>query len=160
MEMNEILKEMKKQYEVMAPGVGLVEEKVKKYEIEVVEATEKLNKAREELNAVKERLESIKLSIDALEMGGFVADNKYVNKKKEEVVAKQPLVKPVKQIDWKHKNAFVIVLNEFDNVIDRFRTQGLAAKKLGISQAMVGYWLKKPKEAQLKKLGYHLAWEY
>lgn len=157
MDTNEILKELKKNYETMAPGLALVEAKVKAFEKEVAEANQKLAKATEEYRSVKDQLEALKMSIDALEMGGFIGhvDGKVIEVKK----AAEPKKVPAK-IEWKHQNAFVLMLNEFDSVLDRFRTQGMAAKKLKLSQSNISYWMKKTKEAQLKKLGYYLIWEY
>lgn len=156
MNMNEILMEMKKNYETMAPGLALAEAKVAAFEKEVAEANEKLAKDSNELRSVKDQLDAMKMSIETLEMGGFVA---HIDGKSVEVKKAEPK-KVSAKLEWKHQNAFVLMMNEFDNVIDRFRTQGAAAKKLKISQATVSYWMRRSKENQLKKLGYYLAWEY
>lgn len=147
MTMNEILKEMKRNYNEMLPGKSLAESKVASCEREVEEANKRLEKAKEELKHMNDMLESVKISIEGLELAGF---KPVVRKEKEEKV----------EIDPHHKGAFILQMNEHDNVIDRFKNQKEASERIGVSQSTICHRMKRSKDLQIKSYGSYLAWEY
>lgn len=149
MTMSEILKELKKNYNELLPGRSLAESRLASCEKEVEEANERLEKAKDDLKHMNDMLDSVKMSIESLELAGFKPEL-FKEEEKEEKV----------DIDPRHKGAFILELNEYDNVINRFKSQKDASKNIGISQSAVCYRMKKSKDSQIKSYGTYLAWEY
>lgn len=148
MTMSEILKELKKNYNGLLPGRSLAESRLASCEKEVEEANKRLEKAKDDLKRMNDMLESVKMSIESLEIAGFKPE--LFKEEKEEKV----------EVDPRHKGAFILQMNEYDNVIDRFKNQREASEKIGVSQSAVCYRMKKSKDLQIKSYGTYLAWEY
>lgn len=161
-EIEEMMKKIENVVDILTTKIVDLEKIEKENEENVVKATEKLDATRKELHEIKDRKDSLVMSLESMKMGGFVAhvDAKPIEILPEKVEEKIPVVKPVKQIAWKHAKPFIIKLNEFDNIEDRYSTQGRAAKKLDVSPSTIFNWLKKPKEWMLKKYGFYLVWEF
>lgn len=162
MEMVEIIKEIQKNLNTIAPEMEKLEQEITKRNNEIEKLQNEKTEMEYKLVELKNRATSLEMSLDILKEGGFEL-KKYVDNEPIKVadnVKEKKTSKKAYSNKSNHKNAFILVLNEYDNVIDRFRTQGLAAKKMNLAQTSVSYWMKKTKEAQLKKLGYYMAWEY
>jgi len=163
MEMIEIINEMRKNLEDMAPEMKMLEQEIEKKNKEIEKLQNEKNEMENKFADLKNRSASLEMSLDILKEGGFELKDYIVSKQEEPVADEKKEHKESKKAysnKANHKNAFVLILNEYDNVIDRFRTQGLAAKKLNLGQTTVSYWMRRTKEQQLKKLGYYMAWEY
>ena len=148
MKISEIVKELKKNYNELLPGKSLAESRLASCEREVEEANKKLEKAKDDLKRMNDMLESVKMGIESLEMAGFKPE--LFEEEKEEKV----------DVDPRHKGAFILQMNEYDNVINRFKSQKDASETIGISQSAVCYRMKKSKDLQIKSYGTYLAWEY
>ncbi len=160
MEMKEILKELESKLE---------EAKTQQKDWEAKKAFWKaaVESAEKELNILNDDVSSLEMMIEAAKEGHFGNKEQAVTsviakdtekehpKEKQETEKKEP-----KQLDWKHKNAYVIKLNRYDNVEDRWRTQRAAAKGLNWDQSSVCKFMKLDKEQQLRKKGFALVWEY
>lgn len=169
MEIKEILKDLEgKLNDVYKPAVELWERKVEEKEKELMRVQDELEKARMELKSVKDDRDSIEGSIEMLRMGSFAQIEEKPTEKVEEkeevksvVKAEEKLQKSSgKELTWKHKNACVLKLNQYDNILDRWRSQKAAARGLDWDQSSVSRFMRLDKEVQLKKKGYYLAWEY
>lgn len=171
MEMMEIMKDLERKLnDVYKPAVELWERKAKEKEEELVRVQNELEKARMELKAVRDDSEAIEASLEMLRMGSFaqIEEEKPTEKveEKEEpkavtITAGEKLEKSSgKELTWKHKKAFIVKLNQYDNVLDRWRSQKIAARYLDWDQSSVSKFMRLDKETQLKKKGYYLAWEY
>ena len=166
MEMIEIVKEMRKNLEDMASEMKTLEQKIENKNKEIEKLQNEKNEMEYKFADLKNRSVSLEMSLDILKEGGFeLKDYKdcIVSKPEEQIADEKKEKKESKKAysnKANHKNAFVLIFNEYDNVIDRYRTQGLAAKKLNLAQTTVSYWMRRTKEQQLKKLGYYMAWEY
>lgn len=68
--------------------------------------------------------------------------------------------KKVETIDPKHRKAMILQLNQYDNVTNRWRTQGACAKELNIAQSGISRLMKLDKNQQIQKKGYALVWQY
>lgn len=148
MKISEIVKELKKNYNELLPGKSLAESRLASCEREVEEANKKLEKAKDDLKRMNDMLESVKMGIESLEMAGFKPE--LFEEEKEEKV----------EVDQNHRGAFIIQMNEYDNVVDRFKNQREASEKIGVSQATICHRMKKSKDLQIKSYGTYLAWEY
>lgn len=148
MTMTEILKELKKNYNELLPGRSLAESRLASCEREVEEANKRLEKAKDDLKRMNDMLESVKMSIESLELAGFKPE-RFKEEEKEKV-----------EVDPHHKGAFILQMNEYDNVINRFKSQKDASETIGISQSAISYRMKKSKDLQIKCYGTYLAWEY
>lgn len=151
-----------------------LEGKLKQEKIQVegleknVEAMMKaLEEAEQELKVRKDNVGSLEMMIEAAKEGHFGLTEKKTEAVKAEVkeikkIENPMIVKasPKKNLDWRHKDACVLKLNEHDNVEDRWRTQKAAARSLGWDQSSVSKFMKLTKDQQLQRKGFALVWEY
>ena len=159
-----------------------LEDQLKKEKIEVEELEKRtammkaaLDNAMEALNVHKDNITSLEMMIEAGKEGHFglkelktepvtiVAAVKEIKESAIEEQKKEPkksVKKPVKQPEFKHRDACIVKLNEYDNVLDRWRTQKAAARSLNMSQSTVCLIMKQDKMVQIKNRGYALMWEY
>ena len=137
-----------------------------------------LENAEEALNVHKDNITSLEMMIEAGKEGHFglkelksepitivksINEFKQVKESAVKEEKKEPIKtakKPVKQPEFKHKNAFVVQINEYDNVMNRWRTQKAAARSLNWDQSSVSKFMQKDKRAQIKQKGFALIWEY
>jgi chromosome segregation ATPase len=164
MEMKEILEKLEGQ---------LKKEKIEAEELEKKIATMMvvLENAEKALGEKKDNITSLEMMIEAGKEGHFglkevksepivsvKMDEKPVQEDKKPANSKS--VKPVKQPEFKHKNAFVVQINEYDNVMNRWRTQKAAARGLNWDQSSLCKFMKLDKSVQINKKGFALLWEY
>ena len=166
--------EMKTIIEQLREQLDKERSEVKDLESRVAMMKAALENAEEALNVHKDNISSLEIMIEAGKEGHFglkelktepITIVTAVKEIKEQPVQedKKPAkksVKPVKQPEFKHKNACIVKLNEYDNVLDRWRTQKSAARSLNMSQSTVCMIMKQDKLVQLKNRGYALVWEY
>ena len=138
-----------------------------------------LENAEEALNVHKDNITSLEMMIEAGKEGHFglktelknepitivksIEEFKEVKESAIKEEKKEPIKtvkKPVKQPEFRHKDACIVKLNEYDNVLDRWRTQKAAARSLNMSQSTVCLIMKQDKMVQIKNRGYALMWEY
>lgn len=162
MEMKQILEQLEGQLKKERLEVEDLEKKVSQW-------MEMLAGAEEALKIKKDNVTSLEMMIEAGKEGHFGLKEQ----KTEAVVAKVEEVKPVqkdekpakkirpvKQPEFKHKNACVVKINEHDNIQDRWRTQKACARALGWDQSSVSKIMKLDKNAQIARKGFALMWEY
>lgn len=162
MEMKQIMEQLEGQ---------LKKEKLEAEELEKKVSSMKalLENAEKVLGEKRDNIMSLEMMIEAGKEGHFGLKEQ----KTEAVVAKVEEVKPVKaedrpaktirpvkQPEFKHKNACVVQINEHDNIRDRWRTQKACARALGWDQSSVSKFMKLDKNAQIARKGFALMWEY
>ncbi len=162
-----------------------LEGQLKKERIEAEELEKKiatmmvvLENAEKALSDKKDNITSLEMMIEAGKEGHFglkeqktepvaviatvdefkTAKESAIEESKTEPAKKS--VKPVKQPEFKHKNAFVVQINEYDNVMNRWRTQKAAARGLNWDQSSLCKFMKLDKSVQINKKGFALLWEY
>ena len=176
MEMSKVLEEMEANLENHKGVVLLYESRVKILQETFDKAQKELNDELALLKVAKDDAYAIEQAIEMLKMGSFAQKsttaepakavpknvvkqtNKTVNEKNKETV--EPTKKNMKDLTWKHKKAYVLKLNEYDNVLDRWPSQKAAARNLNWDQSSVCKFMKLSKETQLKRKGFYLTWEY
>lgn len=129
-----------------------------------------LEEAEKELKVRKDNVGSLEMMIEAAKEGHFGLTEKTEAVKAEVKKIENPaIVKSdanatkkgsAKNPEWKHKDAFVVKLNEYNNVEDRWRTQKAAARSLGWDQSSVCKFMKLNRDQQLQRKGFALVWEY
>ena len=166
MNMQDIIHDMEVNLENHRGVLLLYEEKVKAAQKIFDEAEKALLEEKKKYNTAKDKVDAISMALESLKMGGF-ATNIPMEKAPVKIVSPEPEIKKdisekkkLRNLDWKHKNACVIQINEYDNVIDRFRSQNAAARKLNWSQSSISHFMKFSKDEQIRKKGFALVWEY
>lgn len=173
MEMREILKEMETNLANQKAVVTLYESRVKilqeafdKAEKAMLDEIDKLKTAKDDAYATEQAIEMLKMGSFAqqkaakettvkAEVTDVKADEKKAGTKKTENR------KRTERSDvQKHKGAYVLQLNKYDNVMDRWPSQKAAARNMRWDQSSVSKFMKLDKDVQLKKKGFYLAWEY
>ena len=176
MEMAEILKEMEANLDNQKAVLKLHESKVEILQDAFNKAQKELNDELARLTTVKDDVFATEQAIDMLKMGSFAqkkaeeTTDVKAEVKEEEKAAKPEMIaaepkksttrKQVKQLEWKHKGAYVLQLNKYGNILDRWSSQKAAARSMRWDQSSVSKFMKLDKEVQLKKKGFYLAWEY
>ncbi len=178
MEMRKVLEEMETNLENHKGVVLLYESRVKILQEAFDKAKKELDEELAHLTVAKDDVYAIEQAIDMLKMGSFaqkptteetakavpVKVTKMVyetNSKKTETKSMAKTTnKNDKDLMWKHKRAHVLKLNEYDNILDRWPTQKLAARALGWDQSSICKFMKLDKNTQIKRKGFCLAWEY
>lgn len=125
-----------------------------------------LDSAEKEMKTRKDNVSSLEMMIEAAKEGHFGLKEaaKAVEEAKpvEETVKAENKAKKetVERIDARHRGAFVIKVNQYDNVEDRFKSQKIAARELHWDQSSVCKFMKLGREEQLRRKGFALLWEY
>lgn len=176
MEMHKILEEMEANLENQKGALLLYESRVKILQENFDKAKKELDDEMALMKVAKDDVYALEQAIEMLKMGSFAQKsttvepvkaapknvvkqtNKTVNEESKETV--ELTKKDMKDLTWKHKGAYVLKLNKYDNVLDRWPTQKSAARNLNWDQSSVSKFMRLSKEAQLNKKGFYLAWEY
>lgn len=111
--------------------------------------------AETELKKLQDDIESLEMMIEAGKTVK-VKDGETAKKTKQKAEKKE---QPVK-VDARHRGAFVVKINQFDNVEDRFKSQATAAKMLGWNQSSVCKFMQLAKDEQIRRKNFALVWEY
>ena len=127
-----------------------------------------LEEAEKDLKVKRDNVGSLEMMIEAAKEGHFGLTEKKQEHTEEPAKTIEKIENPavvkaekkVRNLDWRHRDAFVIKLNEHDNVLDRWRTQKAAARSLGWDQSSVCKFMKLNKEQQIQRKGFALVWEY
>ena len=176
MEMRKVLEEMEANLENQRGVVLLYESRVKILQENFDKAKKELDDEMALMKVAKDDVYALEQAIEMLKMSSFAQKpttvepakavpknvvkkiNKTVNEKSEETV--ELTKKNMKDLTWKHKKAYVLKLNEYDNVLDRWPSQKAAARNLNWDQSSVCKFMKLSKETQMKRKGFYLTWEY
>lgn len=167
MEMNAILKEMEANLENMKGALVLYEARVKILQENFDKAQKELEEEKAKMKPIIDDAYALEQSIEMLKLGNFAkgkANTETTEKKVEKTVTKKNEKPEVKKDEesmmWKHKKAYVLKLNEHNNVLDRWPSQKAAARAMNWDQSSVSKFMRMPYTSQLKKKGFYLCWEY
>lgn len=173
MEMRKVLEEMEVNLENQRGVVLLYESRVKILQENFDKAKKELDDEAALLKVAKDDAYAIEQAIDMLKMSSFAQKPTTVETAKTGTVktatktkraAKEaPNKKEIKNNEptvSDHKGAYVLKMNGYDNVLDRWPSQKAAARNLNWDQSSVCKFMKLSKETQLMRKGFYLAWEF
>lgn len=147
---------------------------LKEQEMAVAECEKAMEKAMAEMDSAEKKLNSLKGKYDALVkmkeayesafgLNGEDEVNKKTEEKEEKTEVKESekyVKKPVKQLNWRHKNARLIAFNRNGEKIGDYATQAAAARALKWDQSSISRFMKFGKDEQIRKKNFYFAWEY
>lgn len=172
MEMRKILEEMEANLENQRGVVLLYESRVKILQDNFDKAKKELDDEIALMTVAKDDVYALEQAIDMLKMGSFAQKSTTAETAKAETAKTAKTKRATKEaLDKKetkneeasvsdHKGAYVLKMNGYDNVLDRWPTQKAAARNLNWDQSSVCKFMKLSKETQLKRKGFYLAWEF
>lgn len=173
MEMRKVLEEMEVNLENQRGVVLLYESRVKILQENFDKAKKELDDEMALMKVAKDDVYALEQAIDMLKMSSFAQKPTTVETAKAGTAKMATKTKrAVKEaLDKKetkneessvsdHKGAYVLKMNGYDNVLDRWPSQKAAARNLNWDQSSVCKFMKLSKETQLKRKGFYLAWEY
>lgn len=117
-----------------------------------------VEQAQKEIGVLQDNASSLEMMIEAAKEGHFGLNGNKADKPKEP----KKTVKKTTTEDANHrgKRVGVYMLNEYDNIQDRWKSQKEAAKALGMDQSDLSKFMRLSKDVQINKRGFALAWEY
>ena len=117
-----------------------------------------VEQAQKEIGVLQDNASSLEMMIEAAKEGHFGLNGNKADKPKEP----KKTVKKTETEDVSHrgKRVGVYMLNEYDNIQDRWKSQKEAAKALGMDQSDLSKFMRLSKDVQISKRGFALAWEY
>ena len=172
MEMRKVLEEMEANLENQRGVVLLYESRVKILQENFDKAKKELDDEMALMKVAKDDVYALEQAIEMLKMGSFAQKSTTVEPAKAGTARTTKTKRAVKEALNKketkneetsvsdHKGAYVLKMNGYDNVLDRWPTQKAAARNLNWDQSSVCKFMKLSKEAQLKRKGFYLTWEY
>lgn len=168
MEMRKVLEEMDANLENQRAVVLLYESRVKILQENFDKAKKELDDEMALMKIAKDDAYALEQAIDMLKMSSFaqkpvtVEVTKTVKTKRVTVKEAQneKESKDNKSNASDHKGAYVLMMNGYDNILDRWPSQKTAARHMNWDQSSVCKFMKLSKETQLKRKGFYLAWEY
>lgn len=145
--------------------INELEEKLKETKAQIDEwaAKEKfwkaaVEQAQKEIQVLQDNTSSLEMMIEAAKEGHFGLNGNKADKPKE---PKKTVKKTVTEdVSHRGKRVGVYMLNEYDNIQDRWKSQREAAKALHMDQSDLSKFMKLSKDVQISKRGFALAWEY
>ena len=145
--------------------INELEEKLKETKAQMDEWVSKekfwkaaVEQAQKEIGVLQDNISSLEMMIEAAKEGHFGLNGNKADKPKEP----KKTVKKTATEDVSHrgKRVGVYMLNEYDNIQDRWKSQREAAKALHMDQSDLSKFMKLSKDMQISKRGFALAWEY
>ena len=145
--------------------INELEEKLKETKAQMDEWVSKekfwkaaVEQAQKEIGVLQDNISSLEMMIEAAKEGHFGLNGNKADKPKEP----KKTVKRTATEDISHrgKRVGVYMLNEYDNIQDRWKSQREAAKALHMDQSDLSKFMKLNKDVQISKRGFALAWEY
>ena len=156
--MEEIMDELCKNARLLKPSVKALEEQIASKDATIEKVKIEKSQLEKQLKDAKDKLTAIELSIETLKEGGFNTPPVYIDGAPAKVVkTPEPTKKPV-VAEKKAATKSIVKMDAKGTILEKFKSQLDAGRKLGMSGANVAYWLKKTKETQLKKRGFYLAY--
>ena len=123
----------------------------------------KLKEAEDELNNLTNQYESLRMSRESLELID-VSKKTAIEKNPSDGTAQNTKtakpVKPVKKLTWTTKNAKLLKIDRFDNVLGRYPSQVAAARDMHWDQSSLSRFMKFSREQQIAKKNFYFKWEY
>lgn len=157
--MEQIMEDLLKNARLLKPSVKALEEQIAAKDA-VIERTKIEKKNLEiQLKDAQDKLTAIESSIEMLKEGGFNTPPVYIDGAPAKIVkAPEPVKKPIAVEKKAATKKSIVKMDAKGTIMEKFKSQLDAGRKLGMSGANVAYWLKKTKETQLKKRGFYLAY--
>lgn len=143
---------------------------LKEQENAVAECEKAMEKAMADMDSAEKKLKNLKGKYDALvkmkeayeSAFGLNSEDEVKKTETEEKEEKTEVYvkKPVKQLNWRHKNARLIAFDRNGEKIGDYATQAAAARALKWDQSSISRFMKFGKDEQIRKKNFYFAWEY
>lgn len=144
-------------YVGLEQNLAEIEPKMKELQKKIAEYRKKMEEAENELTALSNQFESLRMSKESLELID-VSKKEATDKAASE--EKEPEKKSIKKLKWTTKNARLLKLDRYDNILGDYSTQRAAARDMGWDESSMSRFLKFNKDQQIAKKNFYFRYKY